>query len=198
MQIARRRSACCRRPRCRQAVPLRPVPRPRHSCPSPSPPLQAASLSTSLSTLNSATGGVTSAARRHVRSLGVPGLDIGFGCGVMLGYGWGAGLMLKPSALTSLTATLQSAGRAVVERLPQPMQAALAQRQAQQQAAGGWGPIATGAPAAGLGSTAASSTALGLQDLQQHQQGKLGLWSFAAAGTFCPGCFRNTCSSCCI
>ncbi|PRW56292.1 Dynamin-like 120 kDa isoform 1 [Chlorella sorokiniana] len=124
----------------------------------------AASLSTSLSTLNSATGGVTSAARRHVRALGVPGLDIGFGCGIMLGYGWGAGLMLKPSALSSLTATLQSAGRAVTERLPQPVQAALAQRQAQQHASGGWG----GSPA-GLGGAAASSTGVGLQDLQQQR-----------------------------
>lgn len=128
-------------------------------------PLQAASLSTSLSTFNAATGGVTSAARRHVRSLGVPGLDIGFGCGVMLGYGWGAGLMLKPSALTSLTATLQSAGRAVAERLPQPVQAALAQRHAQQPAGGDWGPAAAGG---GLGSAAASSTAMGLQDLQEQ------------------------------
>lgn len=163
----------CRRRRSRRRIP----------CLCSSIPPQAASLATSLSMLNASTGGVTSAARRRVRSLGVPGLDLGFGCGVMLGYGWGAGLMLKPSALQSLTSTLQSAGRAIVERLPQPVQAALAQRRPQQAAAGSLGLPPAGAPAPGLGGGAtAGGLPLGLHDLtvqQQQQQGEL--WYVALA-----------------
>lgn len=69
------------------------------------------------------------AARRRVRSLGVRGLDLGCGCGVMLGYGWGAGVYLKPTALQSLGAALQAAGQQAAARLPEPLQAALRQRQ---------------------------------------------------------------------
>lgn len=179
----------CRRRRSRRRMP----------CLCSSIPPQAASLATSLSMLNASTGGVTSAARRRVRSLGVPGLDLGFGCGVMLGYGWGAGLMLKPSALQSLTNTLQSAGRAIVQRLPQPVQAALAQRRAQQAASGSWGLPPAGAPAPGLGGgAAAGGLPLGLHDLtvqQQQQQGEL--WYVTLVLARLTGSSYLSCLACC-
>lgn len=138
-----------RRHRCCAATLHHSAPRPstlHHSItPTTPPPLaQAASLATSLGSLNHATGlgGLTSAARRRVQSLGVRGLDLGFGCGVILGYGWGAGLMLKPTALQSLAGALQSAGQQVAARLPPPMQAALQRHQQQ--------PGGAAAPASGL------------------------------------------------
>lgn len=88
-----------------------------------------ASLSASLGSLNAATGGFAGAARGRLRGLGVRHLDAGFGCGMMLGYGWGAGIMLSPTAQQSIGQGLQAAGRALLAKLPQPLQAALQQRQ---------------------------------------------------------------------
>lgn len=104
----------------------------------------ASSLSSSLGSLNHASGGLFSAARGRVRGLGVRGLDMGFGCGIVLGYGYGAGLYLKPTALQSLAQAAQATGQSVLAALPQPVQAAVRQRAQQQQAqqagglAGGW------------------------------------------------------------
>lgn len=101
----------------------------------------ASSLSSSLGSLNHASGGLFSAARGRLRGLGVRGLDMGFGCGIVLGYGYGAGLYLKPTALQSLAQAAQGAGQRVLAALPQPVQAALQQRAAQRQPGGphaGW------------------------------------------------------------
>ncbi|KAL4457404.1 hypothetical protein ABPG75_012269 [Micractinium tetrahymenae] len=95
----------------------------------------ASSLSASLGSLNHASGGLFSAARGRLRGLGARGLDMGFGCGVMLGYGYGAGVYLKPTALQSLAQAAQAAGQRVLGALPQPVQAAVQQRAQQQQQA---------------------------------------------------------------
>jgi hypothetical protein len=93
----------------------------------------AASLSSSLGSLNAATGGVATAVRGRVRRLGVRNLDAGLGCGVMLGYGWGAGLFLSPTAQQSAAQSVQSAARQLLGRLPEPLQAAFHRQQQQQQ-----------------------------------------------------------------
>lgn len=93
----------------------------------------AASLSSSLGSLNAATGGVATAVRGRVRRLGVRNLDAGLGCGVMLGYGWGAGLFLSPTAQQSAAQSVQSAARQLLARLPEPLQAAFHRQQQQQQ-----------------------------------------------------------------
>jgi len=49
--------------------------------------------------------------RSRVRSSGVKGIDAGLMCGFGVGYGFGAGLMLKPSALQAAQAGLQSVSR---------------------------------------------------------------------------------------
>lgn len=92
----------------------------------------ASSLSSSLGSLNHASGGLFSAARSRVRGLGVRGLDIGFGCGIMLGYGYGAGAYMKPTALQSVVQAAQAAGQRVLATLPEPVQAAVRQRPRQQ------------------------------------------------------------------
>jgi hypothetical protein len=109
----------------------------------------ASSLAASLGSLNAATGGLATAARGRVRGLGVRGLDLGFGCGVMLGYGWGAGLMLSPTAQQSVAHGLRDAGQRLLARLPPPLQAAL-QQQRQRHAAAG-----SGEPPLGLHSSSA-------------------------------------------
>ena len=90
-----------------------------------------ASLSSSLGGLNHATGGLATAARSRVRGLGVRNLDLGFGCGVMAGYGYGAGLFVTPTALQHLSASLHAVGQRVTARLPAPLQSALQQHQQQ-------------------------------------------------------------------
>jgi len=96
----------------------------------------AASLSASMASLDASTGGLGRAARGRVRGLGIRGLDAGFGCGVMLGYGWGAGVFATPTALQSLTAGAQAAAQKLVAWLPQPMQAALQEQQQLRQGQG--------------------------------------------------------------
>lgn len=50
-------------------------------------------------------------ARSAARGLGVPGLDVGAGCGVLAGYYFGAGVMIKPSVVDQVArATTQLAG----------------------------------------------------------------------------------------
>lgn len=52
-------------------------------------------------------------ARQAARGLGVPGLDVGAGCGVLAGYYFGAGLMIKPSVVDQVaraTTALAGAG----------------------------------------------------------------------------------------
>lgn len=82
----------------------------------------------------------------------------------MIGYGWGAGLMLKPTALQSLSQAMKTAGQHVVARLPQPLQAALQQRQQQHVSAAG-----ITAPLAGALGGGSSGGALSDPDLE-HQQ----------------------------
>ena len=101
---------------------LRSAPRP--------PRAQASSIAASLGTLDAATGGVAGLVRRRLRGLGVRGLDAGIGCGAMLGYGWGAGLILKPTALTSLREGLAALRQRAAAALPPPMADALARHPA--------------------------------------------------------------------
>lgn len=56
-------------------------------------------ISAGLGGLSTLLGGAGNSARQAVQGLGVRGLDAGAGCGVLAGYFFGAGLMLKPSAL---------------------------------------------------------------------------------------------------
>ncbi|KAH7618532.1 hypothetical protein Ndes2526B_g05430 [Nannochloris sp. 'desiccata'] len=69
----------------------------------------AGSVATSLRQLDSTFGGIgwriTSAVNSKAKPLG---LRAGTGCGVALGYGWGAGFYLKPTALASLSEVLKS------------------------------------------------------------------------------------------
>ena len=69
----------------------------------------AASLRLGVSRLDAALGGAVSKARRGLAFKGAAGVTAGVGCGVALGYGWGAGVMLKPTALQSLGAALNKA-----------------------------------------------------------------------------------------
>jgi hypothetical protein len=70
-------------------------------------------ISSSLAGLGSMLGPVGASTRAAARSLGVPGLDVGAGCGVLAGYYFGAGLMVKPSVVEGVgRATAQLAGRA--------------------------------------------------------------------------------------
>ena len=66
-----------------------------------------------------------------MRGLGVRNLDLGFGCGVMAGYGYGAGLFVTPTALQHLSASLHAVGQRVTARLPATLQSALQQHQQQ-------------------------------------------------------------------
>ena len=114
----------------------------------------ASSLSSSLGQLNSAAGGVGSAARSRVRGLGVRGLDLGAGCGAMLGYGYGAGLFLAPGALQSLTGAAHAAGQRVLAVLPPPLRQAVQdaqQRHLQQQQQQQWSALPQGAARGGVG-----------------------------------------------
>lgn len=122
----------------------------------------ASSLASSLGSLNAATGGLATAARGRVQGLGVRGLDMGFGCGVMLGYGWGAGLMLSPTAQHSVAGGLHSAGQRLLAALPQQLQAALQPPQKRREVA------AAGAPGADLYSS--SGVAGSLQDSTAPKQ----------------------------
>jgi hypothetical protein len=69
----------------------------------------AGSVAASLRQLDSTFGGIgwriTSALNSRANPLG---LRAGTGCGVAIGYGWGAGVMLKPTALASLSELLKS------------------------------------------------------------------------------------------
>lgn len=46
--------------------------------------------------------------RRRVRSSGLKGVDAGIMCGFGVGYGFGAGLVIKPSALHALKVEAQT------------------------------------------------------------------------------------------
>jgi hypothetical protein len=73
-------------------------------------------ISAGLGGLSSWLGTAGASARQAARGLGVPGLDVGAGCGVLAGYYFGAGLMLKPSVVSQVTqATTQLAGGWVCE-----------------------------------------------------------------------------------
>lgn len=95
----------------------------------------AGSLASSFGSMDSVMGGLGSSARRRVRSLGVRGLDLGFGCGVMVGYGYGAGLFLTPDALQGISSRAAQLRERVLQQLPPTVRTSLEQRQ-QQQAAG--------------------------------------------------------------
>jgi hypothetical protein len=78
----------------------------------------ASSISSSLGSIDALLGGLGSGARRHTRTLGVKGLDVGFGCGAMIGYGYGAGLMLTPDALQAVATAAGRVKEQVLQRLP--------------------------------------------------------------------------------
>jgi hypothetical protein len=69
----------------------------------------AGSVATSLRQLDSTFGNfgwrITSTLNSKAKPLG---LRAGTGCGVALGYGWGVGFMLKPTALASLSEAIKS------------------------------------------------------------------------------------------
>ena len=68
----------------------------------------AGSIATSLRQLDSTFGGISWRISSALNSKAKPlGLRAGTGCGVAIGFGWGAGLMLKPTALTSLTEVIK-------------------------------------------------------------------------------------------
>jgi len=69
----------------------------------------ASSLRLGVSRLDAALGGAVTKAARSLAFKGPAGVTAGVGCGVAVGYGWGAGVMLKPSALQSLGAALSKA-----------------------------------------------------------------------------------------
>ena len=63
----------------------------------------ASSVTRGLGQLDAMFGGVGATLRGRARAVAGPrGLDAGAGCGVMLGYGWGAGFMLQPNAVAQL------------------------------------------------------------------------------------------------
>lgn len=75
-------------------------------------------ISSSLGGVSSWLGSAHASARAAARGLGVPGLDVGAGCGVLAGYYVGAGLMLKPSVVQQVKqATTQLAGGSLREVL---------------------------------------------------------------------------------
>ncbi|KAK9906733.1 hypothetical protein WJX75_007034 [Coccomyxa subellipsoidea] len=60
-------------------------------------------------------GGIGTRVRRRVRSSGMKGVDAGLMCGFGVGYGFGAGLVLKPSALQAVQRGVQElSGRLAV------------------------------------------------------------------------------------
>ncbi|EIE23888.1 hypothetical protein COCSUDRAFT_62418 [Coccomyxa subellipsoidea C-169] len=65
------------------------------------------SVSMSLSGFDNMIGGVGTQVRRRVRSSSMKGVDAGLMCGFGVGYGFGAGLVLKPSALQALQRAVQ-------------------------------------------------------------------------------------------
>jgi len=69
----------------------------------------AGSVATSLRQLDSTFGNFGWRCTSTLNSKAKPlGLRAGTGCGIALGYGWGAGFMLKPTALASLTEAIKS------------------------------------------------------------------------------------------
>ncbi|BDA46480.1 hypothetical protein COCOBI_08-5730 [Coccomyxa sp. Obi] len=79
------------------------------------------SISTCLAGVDSMIGGAGSEVRRRVRSSGIKGVDAGVMCGFGVGYGFGAGLVLKPSALHAL----QLEARTLTERVAASVQSRL-------------------------------------------------------------------------
>lgn len=75
-------------------------------------------VSSSLGGVSGWLGSAHASARAAAHGLGVPGLDVGAGCGVLAGYYFGAGLMIKPSVVQQVTqATTQLAGGSLREVL---------------------------------------------------------------------------------
>ncbi|CAL8462609.1 g2142 [Coccomyxa elongata] len=74
-----------------------------------------------LAGFDSIIGGGGSQVRRRVRSSGMKGVDAGLMCGFGVGYGFGAGLVLKPSALHAL----QLEARTITERVAAAVQSRL-------------------------------------------------------------------------
>lgn len=96
----------------------------------------ASSLSTALSQFDAATGGLGRRASRAAAGLGprfgVKQLGAGGGCGVMLGYGWGFGVFLRPPALQQAQVALADVAAALAERLPPPARELLSKHRAAQ------------------------------------------------------------------
>lgn len=101
----------------------------------------AGSLGASLASVDAALGGLGAGARARAQALGarsgVRGLTCGFGCGVMVGYGCGAGLYLKPAALQSLQAAAAQLRERALCALPPELQPRAAQQAAPPGEAGG-------------------------------------------------------------
>ena len=78
------------------------------------------SLAQSLGSFDAALGGVGRDATSRVRALSSGRLNAGFGCGVVQGYGYGAGFMLRPDAAQFLTEALQRLRADAARRLNLP------------------------------------------------------------------------------